>query len=158
MGEIRTFRDLVVWRKAMALVTEIYRHTKSFPKDETYGLISQIRRSAVSIPSNIAEGFGRHATNDYVRFLRISMGSLFELETQIEISRNLGYLNKAEFEILDSSCREIERMISSLIRKIRNKGVKQEQRRRGTISKRDKGTEEQRHRVKNKDWIITLPL
>jgi len=119
---------LVVWQKAMALVTQVYQWTRSLPNDEVYGLISQIRRCAVSIPSNIAEGFGRHATNDYLRFLQISMGSLFELETQIEISRNLGYLNKAEFEILDSSCREIERMISSLIRKIRNKGVKQEQR------------------------------
>ena len=117
---IRTFRDLVVWQKAMALVTEIYRHTKSFPKDETYGLISQIRRSAVSIPSNIAEGFGRHATNDYLRFLRISMGSLSELETQIEISRNLGYLDNDEFETLESGCREVERMLSSLIRSLGN--------------------------------------
>ena len=109
----------------MALVTEIYRHTKSFPKDETYGLISQIRRSAVSIPSNIAEGFGRYATNDYVRFLRISMGSLFELETQIEISRNLGYLSKDEFGTLDSNCREVERMLSSLIRSLgKGKGQK----------------------------------
>ncbi len=125
MGDIRTFRDLVVWQKAMALVTEIYRHTKSFPKDETYGLISQIRRSAVSIPSNIAEGFGRYATNDYVRFLRISMGSLFELETQIEISRNLGYLSKDEFGTLDSNCREVERMLSSLIRSLgKGKGQK----------------------------------
>jgi len=120
LGKIKTFRDLVVWQKAMALVTHVYQWTRSLPNDEVYGLISQIRRCAVSIPSNIAEGFGRHATNDYLRFLQISMGSLFELETQIEISRNLGYLNKAEFEILDSSCREIERMISSLIRKIRN--------------------------------------
>ncbi len=119
MGDIRTFRDLVVWQKAMALVTEIYRHTKSLPKDETYGLISQIRRSAVSIPSNIAEGFGRHATNDYLRFLRISMGSLFELETQIEISCNLGYLKRDEFATLDSSCREVERMLSALIRSLR---------------------------------------
>ena len=116
----------MVWQKAMALVTEIYRHTKSFPKDETYGLISQIRRCAVSIPSNIAEGFGRYATNDYLRFLRISMGSLFELETQIEISRNLGYLNSDEYGTLDSNCRELERMLSSLIRSLgkgRGKGA-----------------------------------
>ena len=132
MGEIRTFRDLVVWQKAMALVTEIYRHTKSFPKDETYGLISQIRRSAVSIPSNIAEGFGRHATNDYLRFLRISMGSLFELETQIEISRNLRYLNTDEFGTLDSNCREVERMLSSLIRSL-GKGQ------RGKVAKAQRG-------------------
>ena len=128
VGEIKTFRDLTVWQKSMALLTRLYRETNGFPTDEKFGLVSQIRRSAVSIPSNIAEGFGRHATNDYLRFLQISMGSLFELETQIEISRNLGYLNKDEFEILDSSCREIERMLSSLIQKIRDKGVKQVQR------------------------------
>ena len=119
MGDIRTFRDLVVWQKAMVLVTGIYRETKSFPKDETYGLVSQMRRCAVSIPSNIAEGYGRHATNDYLRFLQIAMGSLFELETQLQISCNLGYLNQDEVEESYSSCREVERMLSALIRSLR---------------------------------------
>jgi len=119
--KIKTYRDLIVWQKSMVLVTKIYQITKSFPNNETYGLVSQIRRCAVSIPSNIAEGYGRNSTNDYVRFLCIAMGSLYELETQIEISLNLRYLNKTNFERLYESSREVERMLSSLIRKLDNK-------------------------------------
>ena len=119
--EIKTYRDLLVWQKSMVLVTQIYKTAKSFPKDETYGLVSQIRRCAVSIPSNIAEGYGRNSTNDYVRFLRIAMGSLYELQTQIEISLNLGYFSKTDFERLRESSREIERMLSSLVRKLNGK-------------------------------------
>ncbi|MCX5769207.1 MAG: four helix bundle protein [Candidatus Hydrogenedentes bacterium] len=117
---MKTFRDLLVWQKAMVLVTELYQRTQTFPKDETYGLVSQIRRCAVSIPSNMAEGFGRRATNDYLRFLQISMGSLFELETQIEIARNLGYVSQAEFDTFDNHCREIERMLGALIRSVKD--------------------------------------
>jgi four helix bundle protein len=69
---MKTYRDLVVWQKSMSLVTQIYQITKTFPKEETYGLISQMRRCAVSIPSNIAEGYGRRSTNDYLRFLQIA--------------------------------------------------------------------------------------
>ena len=82
MAEIRTYRDLIVWQKSMALVTDVYRVTRVFPKNEQYGLTSQLRRCAVSIPSNIAEGYGRRASNDYLRFLSIANGSLFELQTQ----------------------------------------------------------------------------
>jgi len=117
-SKIKTFRDLIVWQKAMKLVTEVYRLTKSFPANEVYGLTAQIRRCAVSIPSNIAEGYGRKATNDYVRFLRIGIGSLYELQTQIEITLNLGYLKQNVFDVLYESSREIERMLSSLIRKL----------------------------------------
>ena len=92
--QIKTYRDLLVWQKAMALVTEVYKTTKSFPKDETYGIVSQMRRCAVSIPSNIAEGYGRNSSSDYVRFLRMAMGSLYELQTQFDISLNLGYVTK----------------------------------------------------------------
>ena len=117
-SKIKTFRDLIVWQKAMQLVTEVYRLTKSFPANEVYGLTAQIRRCAVSVPSNIAEGYGRKATNDYVRFLRIGISSLYELQTQIDISLNLKYLCKSDFDILYESSREIERMLSSLIRKL----------------------------------------
>ena len=102
----------------MSFVTEIYNISKAFPKDESYGLTSQIRRCAISIPSNIAEGYGRNSTNEYLHFLRIATGSLYELQTQMEISMNLNYLNKEKFDKLYELSREIERMISSLIRKI----------------------------------------
>ena len=102
----------------MALVTGIYRISRTFPKDESYGLTSQMRGCAVSIPSNIAEGYGRNSTNDYIRFLWIATGSLYELQTQIEICMNLGYLNKSDFDKLYESTREIERMLNSLTRKL----------------------------------------
>lgn len=118
MKKIRNYRDLIVWQKSMALVTEVYSITRLFPKEELYGLISQIRRSAVSIPSNIAEGYGRYSTNDYIRFLQIAIGSLNEFQTQLEIGLNLGYLSKDIFEKVYEQSREIERMLSSLIKKV----------------------------------------
>jgi len=122
--QVKTYRDLVVWQKSMALVTEIYKQTKSFPKDETYGLTSQMRRCAVSIPSNIAEGYGRNSTMDYIRFLRVAAGSLYELQTQIEIAFNLCYLSKVELDKMYESSREIERMLSSLTKKLNDKRTK----------------------------------
>jgi len=119
MERIRTFRDLLVWQKAMLFVTEIYKETRNFPADEQYGLVSQIRRCAVSVPSNIAEGFGRNSRNDYLRFLNISMGSLYELQTQLQISLNLKLLNDNKFDKLYSKSREIERMLSSMISKLK---------------------------------------
>lgn len=119
-GKIRTFRDLLVWQKAMVMVTEVYRLSRGFPKDELYALTSQLRRCAVSIPSNIAEGFGRHSTNDYIRYLRMSMGSLCELQTQLEIAQNLEYLGSGVTESIQESAREIERMLSSLLNKLQN--------------------------------------
>lgn len=119
-GKIRTFRDLLVWQKSMTMVTEVYRLSRRFPKDELYSLTSQVRRCAVSIPSNIAEGFGRHATKDYIRFLRMSMGSLCELQTQIEIADNLGYVSNGTIGSIQESAREIERMLSSLLKKLQN--------------------------------------
>ena len=116
---MRTYKDLIVWQKSMCLVTEIYKATKTLPEEEKYGLTSQIRRSAVSIPSNIAEGYGRNSTDDYLRFLKISIGSLYEMQTQIEIAYNLKYLSADNFQPLYDSSREIERMLISLIRKIR---------------------------------------
>jgi len=121
MGEIRSFRDLIVWQKSVTLVTEIYQQTKSFPKDEIYGLVSQMRRCAVSIPSNIAEGYGRRSTGDYVRFLQIAIGSVYELQTQLEICRNLGFLGNEGVTKLDADLGEVERMLASLASKIREK-------------------------------------
>jgi len=116
---IKTYRDLIVWQKAMALVTIVYRITKQFPKEESFGLVSQMQRCAVSIPSNIAEGYGRHSTGDYVRFLQIAMGSVYELQTQLEIAHNLEYVSKEIFSVNYESTREIERMLSSLIAKLK---------------------------------------
>ncbi len=116
--KVKTYRDLLVWQKAMQLVTQIYSITKNLPREELYGLTSQIRRSSVSIPSNIAEGYGRNSRNDYLRFLQISIGSLFELQTQLEICLNLKYLPENNHSEIYEQSREVERMLSSLIRKL----------------------------------------
>jgi four helix bundle protein len=118
MGNIQSYRDLIVWQKSMRLVTEIYKATRSFPPEEVYALSNQLRRCAVSIPSNIAEGYGRHSTLDYKRFLRIAVGSIFELQTQIEIASNLKYLSSELFGNLSNTAKEIELMLLSLINKI----------------------------------------
>ena len=118
---MKTFRDLLVWQKSMSFVTEIYNESKYFPKEETFGLTSQIRRSAVSIPSNISEGFGREGIKDYLRFLNIAIASLYELQTQLEIAYNLKFLKEVEFKKLYELSREIERMLSSFIRSIKSK-------------------------------------
>jgi four helix bundle protein len=120
-SKMKTYRELIVWQKSMNLVTDIYQSSKSFPNDENYGLTSQLRRSAISIPSNISEGYGRNSLNDYIRFLNISVGSLYEVQTQIEIAFNLKYINKEQFESFYDYTREIERMMSSLIRKLKEK-------------------------------------
>ena len=116
---MKTFRDLLIWQKAMVLVTNSYHSTATFPKEEQFGLTSQLRRCAVSIPSNIAEGFGRNTNKDYHRFLRISLGSLFEYQTQIEIAHNLNYIPLHDFQTIHESSRELERMLTSFIDKVR---------------------------------------
>ena len=119
MGTIKTFRDLIVWQKTMDLVTQIYLASWNFPKSEFYGLISQLRRSTVSIPSSIAEGNKRSSLEDYVNVLQIFVGSLYELKTQLEIAKKLEYLTEFEFNFLYENTREIERMLLSLVSKIR---------------------------------------
>lgn len=114
-----TYRKLLVWQKSMIFVTEIYKAVKVFPKDELYALSSQIKRAAISIPSNIAEGYGRAGTKDYLRFLNIALSSLFELQTQIEIAHNLNFLEESVFDKLYEKSREIERMLTSFIKKIK---------------------------------------
>lgn len=113
------FRKILVWQKSITLVTKIYKATRTFPKEETFGLTSQIRRSSISIPSNIAEGSGRESTKDFLRFLYISLGSLFEMQTQLEIAKNIIYINQEEFNNLYEDSREIERMLASLIKKLK---------------------------------------
>ena len=119
---MNSYRDLIVWQKSLKLVTDLYKSTKSFPKNETYGLTAHIRKTAVSVPSNIAEGYGRGSKSDYVRFLKIARGSLYELQTQLEISLNLEYLSKDVFEVLANQVNEIERMLNSLVKKVQSSG------------------------------------
>lgn len=109
------FKELTVWQKAMDLVTEVYNLTSKYPKEEVYGLISQIRRSAVSIPSNIAEGQSRYNKNDFIRFLHYARGSAAELETQLLISENLGFVTLQEIEGLLNELKLIGRMTVNLV-------------------------------------------
>lgn len=118
MSKILSYRDLMIWQKSMDLGIEIYRVSVKFPKEEIYGLISQIRRASVSIPSNIAEGYGKQSTGDYKRFLNISLGSLYEFLTQLEVSRRLKYLEENEFGPINNLSKEIEKMTNSLISKL----------------------------------------
>ena len=113
------YQDLEVWQKSMILVEEIYKLTKNFPSEERYGLVSQIRRSAVSIPSNIAEGKSRGTRKDYCRFIYIASGSLAELETQIQISIRLGYLDSANEQVIAPQISTLKMMFNSLIAKLR---------------------------------------
>lgn len=115
------FRTLLIWQKAMTLVTAIYQATKSFPKEELFGLTSQLRRCSVSIPSNIAEGSGRESDKEYLRFLNISVGSLFELQTQLEIAKNIDYLTQEQFNKQYEDTRELERMLISFIKKVKER-------------------------------------
>ncbi|KAA2221050.1 four helix bundle protein [Chryseobacterium sediminis] len=109
------FKELLVWQKSIDLVTEIYKTTEVFPKDEIYGLISQIRRASVSIPSNIAEGNSRRSKPDYLQFLKISRGSCAEVETQLIISKNLKFLNEDDYLKLNEKIIEISKMLNGLI-------------------------------------------
>jgi four helix bundle protein len=118
-SKIKTFRDLLIWQKAMIFVTKVYKATMKYPRSETMGLISQLRRASVSVPSNIAEGFGRHAQRDFARFMHFAMGSLFEVQTQLEISHNLTMLPDAEYNELIEDSKEMERMMSSFIRSLK---------------------------------------
>jgi four helix bundle protein len=115
------FRNLQVWQKSMTLTTSIYFSTKNFPKEEIFGLTAQIRRSAISIPSNIAEGFGRDSNKEFLRFLNVSIASLFELQTQLEIGKNIEYLTEQEFNKIYEDSRELERMLVSFINKIKER-------------------------------------
>ena len=112
---VQSYRDLIVWKKSMVLVLDVYRCTQVFPKIETYGLTSQLRRAAVSVPSNIAEGQARLSTGEFRQFLGNARGSLMEVETQIQIARDLGYLEKSASENLLNAAAEVGRILNGLL-------------------------------------------
>ena len=118
---MKTHKDLDVWKKSVSLVTSIYEVTKTFPKDDIYGLTNQIRRSAVSIPSNIAEGSARKGEKEFIQFLYISLGSMAELETQLIIANNLKYVNLNDYELMTGRLEEIRKTIIGLIKFVKNK-------------------------------------
>jgi len=107
------FKNLIIWKRAVELATEVYKVTKGFPDEEKYGLISQLRRCVVSISSNIAEGAGRNTDKDFNRFLSIAYGSSYELETQVIIAANLDYLEKSESDKLCAEIDELQKIIYS---------------------------------------------
>jgi four helix bundle protein len=113
-----SYRDLIVWQKATAMVTDIYRSTQHFPREEVFGLTSQLRRSAVSVASNIAEGQGRLSKGEFRHFLGQARGSLIELETQVFIGGNLGYLNPEAVTRLLESSGEVSRLLHGLIKSL----------------------------------------
>jgi four helix bundle protein len=116
---VTCYRDLKVWRAAMRLALDCYQLTRHFPKDELYGLTSQIRRAAVSIPSNIAEGHGRLHRGDYVRSLSVAIGSVQELETEMMLARRLGYSTAEETRDAAQLADEVGRMLGALTRRLR---------------------------------------
>ncbi|MDX2027147.1 MAG: four helix bundle protein [Alphaproteobacteria bacterium] len=118
---VQSYKDLEVWQKSMDMVTAVYQVTKEFPKDELYTLTNQIRRSAISVPSNIAEGRGKRSTGDYIRFLNIAYGSISELETQLIISKNLGYVSSGKLDSLFTDINRIGRMLNGLISSLEGK-------------------------------------
>jgi four helix bundle protein len=115
---LRDYRDLLVWQKSYQICLQVYRATRKFPADERYGLTSQMRRAAVSVPSNIAEGYSRSTTGDYLRSLRFAYASNRELETQAMLARDLDYLKLDEYGKLSEDVREVERMMKSLIKSL----------------------------------------
>ena len=118
-----SYRDLLVWQKAIELVADIYSCTRTFPKEEQFGLTSQLRRAAVSVPSNIAGGKGRFTDRDFSLFLHPARGSLFEIETQLIIAQRLGYLSEREAGELTGRAGELARILNGLIRSIKPEKV-----------------------------------
>ena len=113
---MKTHKDLDVWKNGIELVVSVYKATRKYPKDELYGIVSQIRRAAVSIPSNIAEGAGRNHDREFIKFLYVSLGSLAELETQLLISQRLDFISEQENDDLNSLIKMIRSQISGLIK------------------------------------------
>lgn len=116
---MRDFRTLTVWQKSHQLTLGVYRITKTFPRSEVYGLTSQMRRAALSIPSNLAEGFARQGEKERAYHVNVAIGSTSELEYQLLLAHNLEYLSQEEFQQLDAAAREVERMLVALYQKIK---------------------------------------
>lgn len=117
---MQSYRELIVWRKSMNLVEAVYKYTKAFPKEELYCLTSQMRRSSISIPSNIAEGSRRSSRKDFAQFVMIAYGSASELETQLEISQRLGYMDKNSFNEIFGLLQEILKMLNKLVSSLKS--------------------------------------
>jgi four helix bundle protein len=113
--KIESYKDLIVWQKGIELVNEIYILTKRFPKEEMFGMTNQMRRAAVSIPANIAEGWGRNSTKSYIQFVRISRGSLYEIETMLVIAKNQNYINEEQKSSTSSRIDELGKMLNKLL-------------------------------------------
>ncbi len=119
MSNIKSYKDLLIWQKGIDIVTDLYQLVENFPKEELYALSSQLKRAAVSIPSNIAEGYGRNSTQSYMHFVSISRGSLFELETQLLVARKLKFIkNETLFSNIMNQITEETKIINSFINKL----------------------------------------
>ena len=112
---VKSYRDLIAWQRARGLVKEVYLLTATFPVGERFGLVSQMNRSAVSIPSNVAEGYGRATTQDYLHFLRIARGSAYELETQLVLAEDLGLCTQAASSKVVATLQEVIRLLQGLV-------------------------------------------
>ena len=118
--KIKNFTDLIVWQKGHNLVLNIYKASDRFPKEERYALSDQLRRASVSVTSNLAEGFGRDKPNDKSHFYTMALGSVYEVQNQILIARDLDYMNEKECDVLFNECSDISKMCSVLIKRVRN--------------------------------------
>jgi four helix bundle protein len=116
-----THKDLEVWKLSVEFTTDIYRATKDFPKEELYGLVSQLRRASVSIASNVAEGAARQSTKEFIQFIYHALGSASEVETQLIVSNNLGYLDDSSYKLLIFKQTQLSKMLSGLIKSLKNK-------------------------------------
>lgn len=119
-SDIRSYRDLKAWQAARVLVKSVYEATASFPPQEVYGLTGQLRRASVSVPSNIAEGYGRGSRKDYIHFLQNARGSMYEVETQIILAQDLNFLEPQPGEVLLRQAEECSRILNGLIRGLEN--------------------------------------
>lgn len=115
---INSYRDLIVWQKSFQLAKIVYKYTSKFPKSEIYGLTSQVQRCAVSIPSNIAEGYARGHRQEYLQFLRIAFGSGAELETQILLTKELNFITEDEYKTISKLLTEVMKMLNTLLHKL----------------------------------------
>ncbi|MFN8295186.1 MAG: four helix bundle protein [Chitinophagales bacterium] len=120
MSTIKSYKDLIAWQKGIELVSVTYQILEKFPKEEKFGLISQISRSSTSIPANIAEGWGRDSNANFCNFLKIAKGSLYELETHLIVSKNLNFISEKELELIQIKIDEIGRIIQGLIKSMKN--------------------------------------
>jgi four helix bundle protein len=120
-GNIRDYRDLRAWQQARALVKSVYAVTRRFPKEELFGLAQQMRKAAVSVPSNVAEGYGRGSRKDYVRFLQIARGSLYEVQTQLLLAQDLGYLTVEQAEPVEHEVIQCCQLFHGLLRSLGEK-------------------------------------